>query len=463
MERTPWAFVFALLLCATGRLFAQEGAELPERFRESITLETSRQGSRQFANISEHSRAGRWDAAADELARVIATDGDALVAVARGRYLNVRRHANLLVATFPPEGRTAFRRQMDPLVRGLFEEGREKGNVTALQRVVRDGFASSFGDDALLILGENAFEQNEIARARMLWMKMLPAPIALSPGDSLPVPRYPDSDTDRAAILARLILCSLLEGDRDRAALELSAFAKQYPDATGTLAGRTGVLAEIVQKLLQESVGWSSPSPGERMQTFAVNSHRSGVLPDAVEVAAPIWSRTIADDPYRPRSAKSFLEQRPLSTYPVTFDEIVLISDSQQVFAYKIRTGEPAWGGGENDSAAIYPVAPEPPRPLPDAPLIGVPQYTMTVAEGRLYARMGSPVTGRSAQELRPQENHLVCLDLAEGEGKLVWRTDAGEKLSGWAFEGSPVVSNGRLFVALRQGFPETQTNVACL
>jgi outer membrane protein assembly factor BamB len=90
---------------------------------------------------------------------------------------------------------------------------------------------------------------------------------------------------------------------------------------------------------------------------------------------------------------------------------------------------------------------------------MGVPRFTMTALDGRLFARMGNPVTSR------PQEatwavasSYLLCLDL-EAEGKLLWKTVAEE---GWAFEGSPVADASGVYVAMRRTDIRPQAHVAC-
>lgn len=463
-EAFPWAFL-CLLLVAADSARAQDDLS-NARFRESISIETSRQASRQFASAIEQIRAARWNDAADELSRIMNSEGDALVPVAPGRYLNVRRYANLIAVTLPQEGLKAFRERIDTQAMLEFERGRDSTDELSLRRVVRDAFASSVGGDALLLLGDTACERQDFDAARSYWMQLLAYPDRASSGSTPPVFRFPDSGTPRPAILSRLILCSLLEGnrDRDRAQQELAAFARLYPDARGEFAGRSGVYAEILKQIAKESESWRLQTTVNDMPTFAVNARRNGVFSEQPEFEVPIWSHEIAADAYRSGEASEFFERKPLSTFPVVHEKYVFINDAQRILAFEAATGRPAWSEGENSSPVIYPTVPDPQPPLPEYPLAGSPCYTMSISEGRLYARMGSPVTGKSVREQRPQFSQLVCLDIDRGEGKLVWRIDSSEAFpGGLAFEGSPVVDGARLFVALRQGFPETQSNVACI
>ena len=83
----------------------------------------------------------------------------------------------------------------------------------------------------------------------------------------------------------------------------------------------------------------------------------------------------------------------------------------------------------------------------------------MTAFDGRLFARMGSPITVRPQQPSSASgSSSLVCLDL-EAEGKLLWRVVADE---GWAFEGSPVVDGSGVYAAMRRSDARPQAHVAC-
>ena len=91
---------------------------------------------------------------------------------------------------------------------------------------------------------------------------------------------------------------------------------------------------------------------------------------------------------------------------------------------------------------------------------LGIARFTMTVADGKLYARMGTAVTSRPQESsANGERGYLVCLDLA-AEGRLVWKTPAEE---GWAFEGSPVADGVNVYVAMRHNEIRPQAHVACL
>jgi len=452
-----------VLIVSTAAGAENDGAG-PVRFRESVSLETSRQAARQLDAVALHARDGRWGEAVEELERVRASEGKSLVAYSVGRYLNAGRYCNLIAAGWPAEGLAAYRRTVDSRAAAWFAAGRDARDERELQRVVREAFASSVGDDALLLLGEWAWERGDAVTARRYWQQMLPPTSPAADGAQPLALRYPDTNHDHAEILARLILCSLLEHDFERAALEREAFDRLHPQAQGELAGRTGRLSDILRDLGAEAERWEGARPDEEMHTFAVNARRNGVLPRSAEVGSLLWSAPLPAGSLALReevSPGAALDR--VSHFPVVYRDIVLVNDADRILAYRASTGRPAWPGDDADSAAIYSAFPGDGPPAPFVASVGVPRYTLTVHDGRLYARMGSPITGRSSRELRELTGHLVCLDLEHGQGKLVWKVEKVDDDAAWAFEGTPVAAEGRLYVALRRGFPETQSNVACL
>ena len=147
----------------------------------------------------------------------------------------------------------------------------------------------------------------------------------------------------------------------------------------------------------------------------------------------------------------------PLAYHPVISKGQIFVANDNEVFGFRADTGNPAWG----DAASIY-------REAEDSPgansrinflTFGTPRFTLTVADGRLYARVGTPVTNPPQQPgVAIASGSIVCLDL-RAEGKLLWRADAED---GWAFDGAPVVEGARLFVAMRHADIRPQAHVAC-
>ncbi len=92
----------------------------------------------------------------------------------------------------------------------------------------------------------------------------------------------------------------------------------------------------------------------------------------------------------------------------------------------------------------------------------GVPRDSVTIDQGRLFARMGTAWTGGGDQfPLRDdQRSFLIGIDL--GTQKLLFdRITPGAP--GWEFEAAPLASGARLYASLRRRDPASaQVKVAC-
>lgn len=445
---------------------AQDGTARQARLRESVSLDTDDLMVRLLDTVREHVDARQWDQAVELLEDIVDQHAEKLVPVARGRYVNVGRHANLMLTSLPKAGLTAYRKRIDPQAKRWYEAGRDGHDVDMLRRVTRRAFASSYGDDSLQLLGDLAWQRGEIGLARSLWTCLLP----LTPTDDETAPllvlRYPDTNLDQPSILARLVLCSLAEGDRPRAVRELVVFRERYPKAEGSLAGRTGNLVDILQKLSTDSATWIARVDAKRdAVTFAGNARRNHIAAGKLLVDSASWSVPINNTPAKPQPNRLALRDRgPLSYFPVVAGDVVLAVDAERVLAWDRATGKP-WPDAD-ESPVLYPTVARQRPPQPFQPTAGVPRFTLTVDAGRLYTMVGTPVTVKADGELSDLRNELICLDLARGQGKLVWKKtplEVSNQQEGWSFDGSPLVVNGRLYALLRRGRPETQIDLVCL
>ena len=456
--------ILCLLLSGPCFVWAQDDGQDLVRFSESVSLDTDSSLLRRLVPVNDYLEEKQWGRAVDILGQIAEEHGRTLIEVSPGRYVNVALYLNMLLARLPGDGLSVYRKKIDPQARQWFEAAKTRRDEELMRKVVRHAFVSSYGDDALLLLGDWAWERGEPAVARSYWKRLLPLSEEAMPGRLPAALRFPDSDYDRPVILARLVLATLVEGDMLRADRELRSFQRQCPDAEGKLAGRTGKLIDILQAVAAESRFWDRCPPEAGVETFAGNPQRNKVLPRTVDVGAPRWNVSLSKSPFRTvgRSA-AHGDEGPLSYHPVLFGDMVLVNDAHRIFAYNLRTGESYWKLDENDTnAAIYTDLADEKSILPERPQVGVPRYTLTVHAGRCYAKMGSPVTGRAKDEHRSLNSDLVCLDLIEREGDLVWKIPASRKPGQWSFEGSPLVADGRVFIAMRRSQPRTQVNVAC-
>jgi hypothetical protein len=410
----------------------------------------------------------RWDDAVEMLVGVAESAGHKLLPVSDRRYMGVRDYCNLQFSLLPPEALAIYRARVDSQARKWYEEAIATRNPRLLEDIVDRMFASSWGDRALAGLGEMALEGGDAAAARAWWEKIIPA--RAPPGVPCTWLGFPDTKLDLAGIRARLVLASILEGSFTRAREELRLLAQLHPQARGWFGGRDVEYVEVLEKLLEDSRGWPAPREGPDWPTFAGSAVRNRISPERLDVGPVAWRLRLPSTapPRRPEqpapwpSAARVAEQasQPLSYHPVVVGQMVLVATATQILGVNLATGKPLWGLA---GPVIYRDQAEdasPPLSVP-AEALGVPRFTLSAHQGRLYARLGSPVTGAAHDAPDPAAaSCLVCLDL-EAEGRLLWRATPGDKQ--WAFEGSPLVEGPCVYVAMRRSDLQPQLHVACL
>ncbi|MHC4876442.1 MAG: outer membrane protein assembly factor BamB family protein [Planctomycetota bacterium] len=469
-----------LLFLVVGTLFLNSrpaAAQLP--FREAVSINVDSQVVRTLETAREHIAQQQWSEAIPILQQIAESRTSSLIPIEPGHYGNSADYCHLLISLLPEDGLAAYREQIDPRFRQRFETARERLDETELAAIVRAAFNSSYGDDALLLLADLKFERGHYAAARHCLELLIPAGDEAEVSDDGVQPaaadplaaaflEYRDSDVPDESVLARLVLCSIFEGARQRAEFELSVFAERHPDAVGQLAGRDGHFVEILQSVLAESASWP-PAGSQAGTTFGGSSARNPAPVEALRPVQVLWRRTIPPSPFDGPLVRPLLRQeRPWSLHPVVIDGRVYVQNSQSIMAFNLETGHPAWSDDASDSPVLYPAA-APRLTRAYEPDTGIPAFTLTAAEGRLFARLGAPFLRKSANEMRTA-SEIVALNIAEREGQLDVRITSDQiddqasspQATAWSFEGTPVVREGRLYVSLRQGSPEDLSVVAC-
>jgi outer membrane protein assembly factor BamB len=424
----------------------------------------------------------QWDEAVEILWQVPETHGERMLPVSDWQFINVRDYCHLQLASLPPEALQLYRDRVDAQARRWYDEGVRRRDVDALRHVVQHFFCSSSGDDALLALGDLAFEAGNAGQARGYWVRILPpdywarvAPPVVRTNGSPVWLLYPDTDLDRAAVRARLLLAAIVEGDRELAERDLDVFRRECGAARGKMGGREVNYAEFLDELFATSAEWPAERTDRQWPTFAGSLDRTKVYPQAVEIGSIAWEAGLpelsAAESSLTAGARRVAEKRDqlLSYHPVVVDNLVLVNTVDDVRAYDLATGEPKWVESP-EQPYFYKL----PGDRTDLTLdsgrtvaaLGAPRCTLTVYNRRVYARLGSPLTSRSNDQPLRKRSHVVCLDL-DDEGSLIWNVsdalgdDANDRT--WAFEGSPVVDGDGVYVAMRRSGVRPQEYVACL
>ncbi|HND54535.1 MAG TPA: PQQ-binding-like beta-propeller repeat protein, partial [Pirellulaceae bacterium] len=287
---------------------------------------------------------------------------------------------------------------------------------------------------------------------------------------------YPDSDIPIADVAARLVLVSIQEGDLARAEWELARFRSRHGEAPGELAGRREPWVKLLDDWLKAARTWSTPTVGRDWTTWGGAASRGRAAERDVDPAGkPRWTvelpRLTAPPDLDGRAARRVGESAAglLSYHPVVVAGKVLLQTSDGMSAWELATGRPAFP----------PLADSPGTPglwfatnelaewlkLDSGRVGGVPRFTLSASsDGVVWGKAGAPWAPGFEARKRPKPAAIVGFDLS-AEGKVVLRLDGtgDEADESWAWEGPPIVADGRLFVALRKGDTlETESHVAC-
>jgi outer membrane protein assembly factor BamB len=285
---------------------------------------------------------------------------------------------------------------------------------------------------------------------------------------------YPGTALSRADVRARLVLVSIMEGSLARARDELDALGRLHPGAQGRLAGRSVKYGDALAAMIKSAESWPGPTLSQDWPTFGGSPARTKVPPRNFDLGPLAWEPISLGEPLsadatnsRAYSLRRIGEDahRLLSYYPVVAGDLLLVNNQRQIFAFNVHTGKPAWPSDDKSRPAGEIFADKSPIGYAGRMSrgIGVPRFTMTVHDGKLYARMGSPVTSRPLESPESRAGYLLCLDL-EAEGRAVWKPD-GRLLPDddrWAFEGSPIIDGENMYVAMRKSDVRPQAHVAC-
>ena len=464
-------------------LFAVLAASGPvPAVRTAWLAETDGDAERQLAALPALAADGQWDEIAGRIERVRTLAAGRVVRIDPRRRVAAGTACDLALLRSPPPVLAAWR----GLVRGRAEELFARGtdpfdpDPAALRSLVRDLFLTEFGDDAADRLAETAWRRGQTDAARLLWSRLIPLGAADTGGATdaggAAVVRHPDADRTPGELAARLILCDLAAGRQTTARRERAVFRARFGAAVGTLAGRTGVLADLLDDLAAPSQ-WTDAARPRATRTLGATPGRGGVLRTFPQPRGVAWARRSPagrppGDPGRP------FAPHPPTVVPAVWRDTLLFADAGAVYALDAAAGRARWPLTEEDDAdaAAPPGDRLFPPPVPggngtdaDPPpfiaVAGPVRHTVTVAGHRLFARLGRPIVDPVPGPAAVGFGRLVCLDLRR-EGDLIWSRNPeswGPPGEPWSVEGTPAVVGDRAFVTLRRGRPGVRLDLACL
>ena len=465
-------------------------AQGPNRGAQRFYPDSSDTAEKLLRTAADHARNRQWSEALQMYQRVIEQYGNKVAAVPENEpgvdatggfvlYVDDRRFCHRAIASLPPEAREIYRKRIDGVAERWFRQGVSQRDLPSLRRVVDQAFCSSWGDDALELLADLAFQDGRFGEALAIYNRL----VADRPDDPY-VFVHPDPSVDLAKVAAKKLLCRAAAGVNVGPA-ELEEFARRYPGATGFLAGRNGAYSETLAVALASDHLGPAKEPDSRWPTFAGSFQRSRVVPGPIDVGSMQWRVDLEKvSPHRLSNVVmrnmgnglvSVPQERLLAFHPIVVGDQVIVSDGTRVLAYNLNDRPP-----EAETSALRVVGPVWKYP-PDIDAQvqarqlspGIPRYTLTAFGNRIYARMG----GQSAAYLsgmggRGGSSSIVALDWST-QGKLLWeqRSSAlalpnrpADRTNNRAvsFEGTPVADERSVYAAVTDRREQTGTYIAC-
>jgi outer membrane protein assembly factor BamB/tetratricopeptide (TPR) repeat protein len=447
-------------------------------------------------NAASHARDGQWAEAIGIYQRIIDQYGDKVAKLPReadgGKeaagtgdefvlFVDLRAYCHRSLAKLPAEARAIYRGRVDGQAERWLREGRNRRDTALLRRVVDLAFCSSWGDDALELLGDLAFQEGRFGEALSMYRRL----VLDRPDDSFSLV-HPDPSVDLARVAAKKLLCRAAAGEKLDVAALVAEFSQRFPGSSGGLAGRTEPYAQILRESLQEDHLAPPAQADGRWPTFAGSLTRSKVVTEPIDVGSLQWKVPLEritavrpGYPYGPprgmTNSTASPQDRLLGYHPIVLGDQVIVSDSSRVLAFNLNDRP-----GDHDGAGSLLIEPAW-KHDPDSSVIqaykvnsGIPRHTLTAVGSRIYARLGpatpSPFAGMGRPS-SPSSSYIIALDWS-AQGKLLWVQRSSELLlpnrpadrinRSVNFEGTPVADAQNVFVAVTDRREQTATYIAC-
>ncbi len=191
LEELRWSVAFwlaGLLALSWGGGWAQAQNRPAQKFEP----DSSSQADKLLMNAANLAQDRQWSEAINIYQRVIDQFGDKVAMLPKdetgvdasgdfGLYVDDRRFCHAAIAHLPPEAREIYRNRIDGLAERWFQQGASQRDLGLLRRVVDQAFCSSWGDDALELLGDLAFQDGRFGEALAMYRRL----VADRPGDGV--------------------------------------------------------------------------------------------------------------------------------------------------------------------------------------------------------------------------------------------------------------------------------------
>ena len=352
--------------------------------------------------------------------------------------VGIREYILGQIASWPEEGKAAYRRRADPLAEHAFQGAKRARDVDALERLVDQFPFSSVVDDALSLIANLRLDSGECASAADALGRLLDR----------------ESATDRAVISARLGLAWACAGRRKELEELTKRVERDLPSAEIQVGeNRVGLAKHLKALSTQVREGGTDAAPLALPAWESIGGGPAGtrLAESGVELAKAAWGDVIGlprldgEEELIVRRSMALVptaEFRPL--FPAVSDGILYVHNGLALTAYN-----------------FYAKAPEKlwqfrvPTPSGEVMFDNRVIFAPMVHDGRVYANLIASVGGEENQlgyvrvKFPFPRRALYALDAYTG--KLLWKI--GGKLGAESLEENasfataPAAEGGRLYV----------------
>ena len=134
----------------------------------------SEQTYKRLVEASRQLTEGKAAESADAFLRIMDEAGDDLVSENGTEFRTARRVAQAFLARMPADVLKSYRVRADEPARKLLDAGKKARDPRPLRELIDRYFASRPSEEALLLLGELAFERGEFRTAEGYWRRLIP-------------------------------------------------------------------------------------------------------------------------------------------------------------------------------------------------------------------------------------------------------------------------------------------------
>ncbi len=396
--------ILVLLLTAIGSYPLHAADEISG---ELVGLNVSLAAEKQLVVHDQLIAAEEWAAAIDVLDRLKVDGGEVLVKVAPGRYISLPIAIQQKLCRLPVAGREVYQKRGDAIALALLHRARQSRDEAALWQILEESSATSAAPEAVQDLAGHAAMRGEFELALRLWGRLIES-----------------NDLTRGVFPSPMTPLPVVDNRMSRTALIKTVVARH---AVGAPLSRV----ELTTVGNGEAADW----------TLGGQSLR-----DVLSATEPPHQSTISLGPLRWTARATANCPLPQHQTPLSVQScrggLLLFNNGQQVRALNEQTGEPFWASGSpEDVGIVFDDSRENDDSSGDFPCR---MAGGICSSDRYFGVLGDAPRWRPRPGLVPLAGSLIAFDLAQGQGRVLWRVESRSLPEPeWQFHGQPALSPG--------------------